>query len=648
MGLTRKEQVFTALLGAAAVSGLTTLILFLVEATNVLLPADTKFGIVFDAGSSHTSLFVYQWLANKENDTGVVSQALACQAKGPGISSYASDPAQAGESLQGCLEEALALIPKAKHQQTPMFLGATAGMRLLSQKNSSQAEDVFAAVNRVLSRSPVDFWGAELLAGQDEGALGWVTINYVLGLLVKYSFSGEWIRPLEGTLVGALDMGDASTQITFVPGGPTLDRTTQATFRLYGTERSVYTHSYLCFGRDQMLNRLLAGLVQSSPGLLVRHPCYHSGYRGTLALAALYGSPCIQAAAPRDLGQNLTVEGTGNPGACVAAIRGLFNFSSCDGRGDCAFDGVYQPPVRGQFYAFSNFYHTFHFLNLTSRPPLATANATVWEFCQRPWKLVGGCGPPAPQLGPSSPGCRLHRAGTPSQAVRPGGWGAPGRRLRVTSPRGTSRGDPGGEASRGSWPPGPPGGGELARAGPLAARLLCLWPVRPHAPAGGLRVQPGDLGRHRVPQAGRWHRHRLDARLHAEPDQLDPSRGARPVAGTELWHLGGWSRLFGADPHGHSRGHCGAALAPGLGRLPAGAGRQRPELAGAFLSPDPQGLPCGLWPHGHMAPFCPWGHSGHGGCAVAPTVAFRSQRPSVFPMLHEGWAIATPAALRAV
>ncbi|XP_036710640.1 ectonucleoside triphosphate diphosphohydrolase 8 isoform X5 [Balaenoptera musculus] len=185
MGLTWKERVFTALLGAAAVSGLTTLILFLVEATNVLLPADTKFGIVFDAGSSHTSLFVYQWLANKENDTGVVSQALACQAKGPGISSYASDPAQAGESLQGCLEEALALIPKAKHQQTPMFLGATAGMRLLSQKNSSQAEDVFAAVNRVLSRSPVDFWGAELLAGQDEGALGWVTINYVLGLLVK-------------------------------------------------------------------------------------------------------------------------------------------------------------------------------------------------------------------------------------------------------------------------------------------------------------------------------------------------------------------------------------------------------------------------------------------------------------------------------
>ncbi|KAM9721117.1 ectonucleoside triphosphate diphosphohydrolase 8 isoform 1-T1 [Dama dama] len=394
MGLTWKQRVFKALLGAAAVSGLTALLLILVGTVNVLLPTDTKFGIVFDAGSSHTSLFVYQWPADKENDTGVVSQALACQAEGPGISSYASDPARVGESLQGCLEEALALIPKAKHHETPMFLGATAGMRLLSLKNRSQAEDVFAAVSQALGQSPADFQGAELLTGQDEGAFGWITVNYVLGLLVKYSFSGEWIQPLEETLVGALDMGGASTQITFVPGGPILDKTTQATFRLYGADHTVYTHSYLCFGRDQALSRLLVELVQASPGLLVRHPCYHSGYRDTLALAPLYESPCILAAAPPDLSQNLTVEGTGNPRACIEALRKLFNFSSCDGRADCAFAGVYQPPVQGQFYAFSNFYYTFHFLNLTSRPSLSEANATIWEFCLQPWKLVEASAPP--------------------------------------------------------------------------------------------------------------------------------------------------------------------------------------------------------------------------------------------------------------
>lgn len=37
---------------------------------------------MFDAGSTHTSLFVYRWPADKQNSTGVVSQALACQVKG--------------------------------------------------------------------------------------------------------------------------------------------------------------------------------------------------------------------------------------------------------------------------------------------------------------------------------------------------------------------------------------------------------------------------------------------------------------------------------------------------------------------------------------------------------------------------------------
>ncbi|XP_044236491.1 ectonucleoside triphosphate diphosphohydrolase 8 isoform X3 [Ursus arctos] len=327
MGLTWKKGVLTALLGAAAASGLTTLILILAEATSVLLPTDTKFGIVFDAGSSHTSLFVYQWPADKENNTGVVSQALACQVKGW------REPA----GLPGG--------------------GADAGPKGTASGNAHVP-----------------------------GGHGWHEA-------AQYSFSGEWVQPLEETPVGALDMGGASTQITFVPEGPILDKSTQATFRLYGSEYSVYTHSYLCFGRDQMLTRLLTRLVQSSPTPLVRHPCYHSGYWATLSPAALYESPCVHATPPPDLDQNLTVEGTGNPGACVSAIRGLFNFSSCQGRGHCAFDGVYQPPVQGRFYAFSNFYYTFHFLNLTSKQPLATVNATVWEFCQRPWKQVEASSP---------------------------------------------------------------------------------------------------------------------------------------------------------------------------------------------------------------------------------------------------------------
>lgn len=64
---------------------------------------------------------------------------------------------------------------------------------------------------------------------------------------------------------------------------------------------------------------------------------------------------------------------------------------------------------------------------------------------------------------------------------------------------------------------------------------------------------------------GRWHRHRLDTGLHAEPDRHDSSRGTDPVAGSELQHLDGWSSVRSADPCGHSWGSCRPALLdPGL------------------------------------------------------------------------------------
>lgn len=391
MGYDQKQRVLATLLCMASILGLIALVLTVVDVTNLRLSAVTKYGMVFDAGSSHTSLFVYQWLADKENGTGVVSQALDCRVNGSGISSYASNPAQAGESLQHCLQEALVLIPEVQHKETPLFLGATAGMRLLNQKNSSQANSIFEAVSRTLGQSPADFRGAEILTGETEGADGWITVNYALRSLVQYSFSGEWIQPPEMTLVGALDMGGASTQITFIPKGPILDKSTEATFRLYGFNYSLYTHSYLCYGRDQVLNRLLVGLVQkSTAGSPIRHPCYLSGYSTVVSLTSLYDSACISTETPPDLPQNLTVEGTGNPEACIAIVRDLFNFSSCLNPENCSFDGVYQPPVHGQFYAFANFFYTFDFLNLTAKQPLPIVNDTIWKFCQTPWDQVEG------------------------------------------------------------------------------------------------------------------------------------------------------------------------------------------------------------------------------------------------------------------
>lgn len=50
---------------------------------------------------------------------------------GGGISSYAGQQGAAGQCLEGCLSQALTDIPREKHKLTPVYLGATAGMRLL-------------------------------------------------------------------------------------------------------------------------------------------------------------------------------------------------------------------------------------------------------------------------------------------------------------------------------------------------------------------------------------------------------------------------------------------------------------------------------------------------------------------------------------
>lgn len=65
---------------------------------------------------------------------------------------------------------------------------------------------------------------------------------------------------------GALDLGGASTQITFVPNALSDSESPENLlhFRLYGKDYLVYTHSFLCYGKDQALQQKLARDLQVS------------------------------------------------------------------------------------------------------------------------------------------------------------------------------------------------------------------------------------------------------------------------------------------------------------------------------------------------------------------------------------------------
>ncbi|XP_033832121.1 ectonucleoside triphosphate diphosphohydrolase 2 [Periophthalmus magnuspinnatus] len=351
--------------------GLVAILLLTLPTRDVPEAPGFMYGIVLDAGSSHTALYVYKWRADKQNGTGIVTQHSECHVKGGGISSYAGERGGAARSLEPCLNQAMQDVPKERHPSTPVYLGATAGMRLLHIFSSQQSTQILQEVEQKLRSYPFDFRGAAILSGEEEGAYGWVTVNYLLENFIKYSFVGHWLSPGRGT-VGALDFGGASTQITFATEDRVEDERDRVRLQLYGQHYTLYTHSFLCYGRDQVLKRILAQLVKTQGTLgPISHPCYPSGHSQRVSLNSIFNSPCTSSSRPAssdpktdpktDPQVELTVQGTGHYGNCVGIINQIFSFDQCS-FSRCSFDGVFQPNVSGNFMAFSAFFYTHSFL----------------------------------------------------------------------------------------------------------------------------------------------------------------------------------------------------------------------------------------------------------------------------------------------
>ncbi|VTJ89170.1 Hypothetical predicted protein, partial [Marmota monax] len=213
------------------------------------------------------------------------------------------------------------------------------------------AGKVMAAVIRSLNNYPFNFHGAKIITGQEEGAYGWITINYLLGHFVQKS---KWYNQFfEGIKhkknFGVLNLGSDSTQITFVPKNHTMESPENSLqFRLYGKDYYVYTHSFLCYGKDQALWQKLAKDIQVLSDGVLKDPCFHPGYEEVVTVKALYETPCTRRFKKILPFNEFQIHGTGNYKQCQQSILELFNTSYCP-YSQCAFNGVFLPPFQGSF-----------------------------------------------------------------------------------------------------------------------------------------------------------------------------------------------------------------------------------------------------------------------------------------------------------
>ncbi|MCP4200711.1 MAG: hypothetical protein GY769_02100 [bacterium] len=306
-----------------------------------------RYALVIDASSSASTLQIFEWrpgvagrlprvVAAPRAEGGAHEDSWEKRVK-PGLGDYAGRPAQAAASLEPLVEFALEKIGAEPSTLTKaaLFVRATAGMRLLEP---TDREAILASLESYLETTPFGTTSARVISGAEEGVYGWITVNYVLGHL---EHGGSF------PTVGALDLGGASTQITFQP----LDFPKQhgQTVSLGRNAYHLYTKSYIGLGQDQARET-----VGSSACFLVGYPTAHG-------------------------------PGTGDFDGCRLAIRTRLAEACPEDERPCSLFGAYQPPLYGDFLALSVYAYAADFFSLDERMrPEALADAGA-AFCARDW-----------------------------------------------------------------------------------------------------------------------------------------------------------------------------------------------------------------------------------------------------------------------
>ncbi|KAM6171092.1 nucleoside diphosphate phosphatase ENTPD5 isoform 1-T1 [Erethizon dorsatum] len=213
---------------------------FLSSMCPINVSASTFYGIMFDAGSTGTRIHVYTFVQKIQGQLPVLEGEIFESSK-PGLSAFVDQPKQGAETVQELLEVAKDSIPQSHWERTPVVLKATAGLRLLPEQ---KAQALLFEVEEIFKKSPflVPDDSVSIMDGSNEGILAWITVNFLTGQL--HSHGQE--------TVGTLDLGGASTQITFLPQfEKTLEQTPRGyltSFEMFNSTYKLYTHSYLGLG----------------------------------------------------------------------------------------------------------------------------------------------------------------------------------------------------------------------------------------------------------------------------------------------------------------------------------------------------------------------------------------------------------------
>ena len=144
----------------------------------------------------------------------------------------------------------------------PIYLKATGGMRALATEERNRIMQVVRDLFGDKDFSPFKFKKeqARVISGEEEAIYGWTGINFLMGTLLNNTVGEGTVTGVNRTY-GALDMGGASTQISFYE--PNDDIMSNLFKMQLGASKhwNVYAHSFLYFGNELARERVGARIV---------------------------------------------------------------------------------------------------------------------------------------------------------------------------------------------------------------------------------------------------------------------------------------------------------------------------------------------------------------------------------------------------
>lgn len=276
---------------------------------------------------------------------------------------------------------------------TPIFLLATAGMRLLAPSAQTALLHQTCLFLRHHSHFIVDGPSSagpcgnsvRIITGEEEGLLGWIAANYLME-----GFTAG-VHQVHTQTYGFLDMGGASAQIAFEPDaqyrgtGKGLMDVHLRTLGGKDVHHEVFVTTWLGYGSNQARERYVTSLLAnttSTPTSSLSDPCLPR---------SLHLTERIHPSNTSTSTVDLNVTGTGSFSSCLALTLPTLNKSlPCPpSTHKCMFAGISAPPIQfatSHFVGVSEFwYSSEQVFGLGGEWDYPRFEEQARKFCERDW-----------------------------------------------------------------------------------------------------------------------------------------------------------------------------------------------------------------------------------------------------------------------